>query len=124
MLAVLLFASLSSLTHQPQHGSLWVYMPSALYWKRSALWLIGSKLAGLFTAKCWLGSSFQCVLSHDQSASVHVLIVHVRTPNDFLGKNPPRPPRVKDCRAAMFSTLAYDIDPYMEKVMYGPVIAH
>ena len=37
------------------------------------------------------------------------------------GSLPPDPPTMKDCRAAMFSTSAYDINPLDGKVMYGLV---
>ena len=46
-MAALLFASLASQTCNPKCGSLRVYLPRVLCWKRSALWLIGFKLAGL-----------------------------------------------------------------------------
>ena len=40
---------------------------------------------------------------------------------NFLGEHAPRPPKVNDCRVAMFSTSANDIaPPQIEKVMYGP----
>ena len=40
--------------------------------------------------------------------------------SEHLKSMPPDPPRVKDCRADMFSISANDIAPQIEEVMYGP----
>ena len=74
-----MFTRLTSQTHQPQFGLDPVCVPRVQYSKRSVLWLIDSKLIGLLTAKCWLGSGFQIpnnVYYHMTSQlCVHVLSI-------------------------------------------------
>ena len=43
---------------------------------------------------------------------------HLKVPKLSWGTMPPDPPKVNNCRAAMFST--FTLPPPMGKVMYGP----